>query len=280
VKNRPNKKPATMKRTTGKQNNETPKKRRNTMRTLLFFAMVAVCMLANQMGLADKDPYYRKIIDALKRVYGIEEHKNNGIEKHTRITPADGKLFDSLPCGLKVTRVSEDTKKLPKLNSPKEVYSTFVADNSTPVHFTVVFDLADRQDKKPGGFSSLDISYFPTADGCRDHALTTISVSCSMPPEGLPNVWRLVKDNKIGDDLCFLMTENLPLNCIVFTRQNTCFSFHLDNVNRQDLLEVARYIDKRFVELNEELNKPKPPEKGKPPEQKTGNDEKNNGKTE
>ncbi|MDR0522563.1 MAG: hypothetical protein LBH00_12035, partial [Planctomycetaceae bacterium] len=257
------------------------------IRTLLFCAtvVVTICMSGSQaMEPAHNPDYYkniyvgsasileRKNLNTLKQLYRIEEHK--------RIVPA-GNLFD-LPNGLKIISVKEGTYQ--KHTSRGIFFQGNVFTNSSNVSVPdslcpVLFEVKFAVEQNNNSNLSLEVTYFEVLNECRDYALLKICNN-SMTLEANVASMRLVKDDKIGDDLCFIRESALSVTEIIFMRQNTCFHFRNGaKMSREDILAVARYIDKRFVELNEELNKPKPPEKGKPPEQKTGNDEKNNGKT-
>jgi hypothetical protein len=193
-------------------------------------------------------------IRLLQKYYDIDYSKLSKKSPDKRTVPID-KTFE-FPYGLKIAQFRESvfsaltiTEDLLLKPHNSRIENNIVS-NNLPVYLEI--NLKDESGKWR---VRINMAYTPSLEMCRWELFADM-VSCTMPTE-LVAASYILCDEKIGDDICFVSRK--PNYKLYFIRQNTLFVVDLVNAEKNtniNIIELAKYIDQKFVELNKELNKP------------------------
>jgi hypothetical protein len=222
---------------------------------LLVFTMgLSMCISVNSMGDEKivENKYMPKRIQFLQEYYKIGTIEKQIKSPEKRIVPLN-KTFNNFPFSIKIASISE-RKSSALLTIMSECLSEEkkeVITGDTPVYFDITLE-----DTKTGHFCGMiAIAYSNSLDLCRRECFAVMA-NCPMPNE-LVAYSHVPCNENIGDDICFILRK--PNYKLYFIRQNTLFVVNLVNAEKNtniNIIELAKYIDQKFVELNKELNKP------------------------
>jgi hypothetical protein len=229
----------------------------------MFCIIINPILVQEDMQYMKDNPDIVERIRLLQKYYDIDYSKLGKKSPEKRTVPID-KTFE-FPYGLKIAQLRESvfsgltvTKDLLLKPHNSRIENNIVS-NKLPVYLEI--DLKDEKDESGKWRVRIKMAYSPSLEMCR-YELFGEMVGCTRQVELIAKTTVLSKE-KIGDDLCFIAPFHNDE--IYFIRQNTFFLIRLENYKDKEIniIELAKYIDQKFVELNKKLNE----------KEETGNDQ-------
>ena len=227
---------------------------KDSLSCVLFIAtsiLLTFHITANEMEELKENPYVIKHVPYLLQYYNIKfDDINPNIKTPLKRIVLTEETFNSLPYGLKFRQVGEVwcsnlIMKDPNGKTWKKGDDPVITGNS-PRYFRILIE-----DESSELGANINIAYSPTLDKCRKELFAEM-LNNTMFVQAVAECNKPCKE-KIGDDLCFIDSRT-GNDRILFIRQNTLFVIGLASENEKNLLEFAKYIDKKYVELNKKLN--------------------------
>jgi hypothetical protein len=209
-----------------------------------------------------KKDFYKRCIDDLNDPYislilQRLEIEDGSKEKKIKIKRSLLQKQHFHPLSLKISDLSEpiitqyhliDTHRIPKIGRIAKIESDI--DYIEPDTILQIYNTEILTSNEHESQGHIEIAYTTSQYYARRYFVSCLTNGIRTKPAEIKDY---SYPENIGDDLCF-MDNSLQFQYIFFIRDYTVFKICMNNTQKNSILELAKYIDQRFIELNKKLN--------------------------